>query len=397
MNYATGSIFSGFLKGIAQAKQMQFVSEKDKEMNALKKQALQLELQNKKLAQGKLKLIEMLVAPALQKQQQDTAKQEAANVGDVGLGSSVEGTTPMAPSVTSRMADMSIPPEAMILLGGELGDLANFQQDEQRNQVLKDQGDKRLVLQAQGVEQRKRANDLAEARARTNIHVPGVGDVSVPTLDLGNNVLTKPSASGMPIPAGDLSLWVHPETLDSPQFGMTSGQAKEAGFRRISANDKSKVNDFKSVNVLAERIKNLMGEVFPQSEDFKGRITGGISRKFGAMTQTNNSAALLQSLLDGTQAAFVRMFEKGTLTDQDIARARKLNVSLTDDADVAWKKINGLIEFTQELQSRFVGGQSKGGEKIPASARKKLKEGIKTEFGNGQIWTLQNGEPVRLK
>jgi len=34
---------------------------------------------------------------------------------------------------------------------------------------------------------------------------------------------------------------------------------------------------------------------------------------------------------------------------------------------------------------------------LPASARSRLKEGVSTKFGNGQTWTLRDGQPVQVK
>lgn len=40
---------------------------------------------------------------------------------------------------------------------------------------------------------------------------------------------------------------------------------------------------------------------------------------------------------------------------------------------------------------------STGGGNLPTEARSKLQEGHNTTFGNGQVWTLKNGEPVQVK
>ena len=36
-------------------------------------------------------------------------------------------------------------------------------------------------------------------------------------------------------------------------------------------------------------------------------------------------------------------------------------------------------------------------EQIPTQARAQLKEGYNTTFKNGQVWTLKDGQPVRVK
>jgi len=50
---------------------------------------------------------------------------------------------------------------------------------------------------------------------------------------------------------------------------------------------------------------------------------------------------------------------------------------------------------------RFGGGQQlqapTGGDEIPPEAAKLLQEGHETTFGNGQVWTLQNGKPRKVR
>lgn len=50
---------------------------------------------------------------------------------------------------------------------------------------------------------------------------------------------------------------------------------------------------------------------------------------------------------------------------------------------------------------REIGALDRGDKKesvaLPESARAKLREGVETSFTNGQVWTLKNGSPVRIK
>jgi len=59
--------------------------------------------------------------------------------------------------------------------------------------------------------------------------------------------------------------------IDAYAHGMSPKEAERLGFKRISSADKTKVNDFRSVSVLADRIENLMMGVFPSEENFLER------------------------------------------------------------------------------------------------------------------------------
>ncbi len=121
--------------------------------------------------------------------------------------------------------------------------------------------------------------------------------------------------------------------------------------------------------MLVNQIEDLMEGVIPKQEKgLLGRV-GGIKRWIGANLQTNPDAARLQKLLQGTQAALVRMFEKGTLTDKDIQRAKKLNIDLLDLGSLSWKHLDMLKGFISELQRSFLVGVDRlpmgGGIKTP--------------------------------
>ena len=60
------------------------------------------------------------------------------------------------------------------------------------------------------------------------------------------------------------------------------------------------------------------------------------------------------------------------------------------------------IESQRALESAFsdtygVGSTNKQTATLPQSAASKLREGVSTTFGNGQVWTLRNGSPVRVR
>jgi hypothetical protein len=48
-------------------------------------------------------------------------------------------------------------------------------------------------------------------------------------------------------------------------------------------------------------------------------------------------------------------------------------------------------------QTKALKAKAKGSSGLPDAAKKQLKEGIITTFGNGQEWTLENGQPKQVK
>jgi hypothetical protein len=81
--------------------------------------------------------------------------------------------------------------------------------------------------------------------------------------------------------------------------------------------------------------------------------------------------------------------------------------SVLDDAQSLGRP-NDYIAYPQDLRTRWglgpgrvsLGQPNQAGAaaaQLPAEARAQLKEGIHTTFGNGQTWTLQNGNPVQVQ
>lgn len=352
---------------IAQMLMLKFQAEQDKEMKDVKLELLKLKQQEAKRDQ---KIAEQ-VGPLLQRFQQFRIGKQA---GIEAEGETIPGAaTSLLPEQTTvtpqqSFSDIASRLDLLSQLGPYSGiieratgmnpqamfenrmDIAQFQQRGLQDAIRNLQRERELGMQRERMEG---ARDLVEVPTEGG----GRAKVPVPRYGMPGAIQTQRPAANMPISETNLPLWIHPETLESPGFGTTPQQAEKSGYKRVSTSDKNKINDFRSVNVLVDRIYKLMGNVFPETETFTGRVFGGVERTLGAMLQTNPNAALLKSLLDGTQAALVRMFEKGTLTDQDIKRARKLNIELTDRADVAWDKIENMREFIRDLQSAFVSGK----------------------------------------
>ena len=109
---------------------------------------------------------------------------------------------------------------------------------------------------------------------------------------------------------------------------------------------------------------NAAGEILDQVDELSrklnrgvgaGRVVAGAQNVIGSALQTNPDATLFKSLGDGMLANMARAAgERGVLTDQDIARARKLIPSLTDSREVASGKIQRLRSYFAELNQKAI-------------------------------------------
>lgn len=173
----------------------------------------------------------------------------------------------------------------------------------------------------------------------------------------GGGVQTSPGAMDLPIKDEEISYWINPKNMQSPDLGTTPKEAAAAGFKRMTSFARANLDAMKGVESITSRISDLMEKVFPKSE--KGvidRAGGALSRTIGSMLQTNPDAAELNSLIQGTLAPTVRALgEKGALSDTDIKRAISLMPVLTDSGEVAWRKQNGLIKMFNEIKLKNVG------------------------------------------
>jgi len=232
----------------------------------------------------------------------------------------------------------------------------------------------------------------------------GGGGVQTPT----PMMQTKPDIGNLPISEQNIPLWIHPETLQSPQFGVTPNQAEKQGFKRISTNDRTKINDLRGVRSVIARIRELTEKVFPKTETPLGRIAGGAKRTLGALAQVDLNARTLRDMLEATLAPLIRALgEKGTLATEDVTRARGFVFDLDDRADLVWDKLQNMENLFSEIQKSTIAGtykpQKEAGKgkpalsmkkELPPQAVKQLKEGQYTTFKNGQIWTIYEGIPT---
>lgn len=101
----------------------------------------------------------------------------------------------------------------------------------------------------------------------------------------------------------------------------------------------------------------------------------------------------------------------GNVSDNDIKNLQNsiAALELTQSPENLRKSLDTVIEYTNVVREKMERGyRAKYGkpevelprpayEQLPAAARQQLQQGKATEFGNGQVWTLHNGVPKRLK
>lgn len=111
---------------------------------------------------------------------------------------------------------------------------------------------------------------------------------------------------------------------------------------------------------LLGRLETLLGQIgLPKKA--MGRVTASGRLQLGYTSQDNQPLVLFESLKEGLVAAFARLVEKGTMTDQDIARARSLLPSvlpgvfpptLPDTEATALGKLKQLRGLLNEITQR---------------------------------------------
>lgn len=222
-------------------------------------------------------------------------------------------------------------------------------------------------------------------KVRRWVRPPGMGIGGGAQPSPQGRFVTQLSPADTPMTDTDAPMYIHPETLESPPVGMTPRQANEMGFKRLTTNARNQIDAFKGVIAVANNIEELMKDVFPPAG---GALDlGRANRKIGAILQTNPKAAEFDNLVNATLAPFIRALgEKGTLADNDVARAKNMMPQLTDSPDVAWRNLRRLKKLFTEIQQSMISGRydSKNG----VSGKMNLQPG-KTE--------LQGEDPLGLR
>jgi hypothetical protein len=110
-----------------------------------------------------------------------------------------------------------------------------------------------------------------------------------------------------------------------------------------------------STNRLAELSRKI-----PRGDAGLGRFVVGGVVQVGAALQGLPEAALFNDWKDGILATLARSVgERGTLTDQDVARARRLLPTFYDTPEVAEGKITQFMDFMEDVERRTIDTYSK--------------------------------------
>lgn len=376
------NFIGSLLGGVGEAKKAKQKQEEAKPMQEIQKQLLKLKLEE---AKGKSKMMDMAQQYFTQQQTEKASKNLAEPVKpekyETQFGDSFDLGTPEGSEQINKGSELlnaivggqgggqgaggQIPPKMAALLKSQTGidflGAGRLQEQISNNQRLKSQGRERIDISRENLKRGYGEGKYVEVKNQD-------GSISYKKLPKyggfgGLDSFKKtPAIKSMPISEANLPLWVNEKTLASPKFGTTPSQAQKSGFKRVAAADKTKINDLKGLSVLVDKIESLMEGAIPKEETASGRLVGAPERKLKIMFQTDNQLTQLNKLLSGTQAALVRMYEKGTLTDKDIARATKLNINISDKGSLSWEHIKGLRGFIKDTQKSFISGL--GTEKV---------------------------------
>ncbi len=105
---------------------------------------------------------------------------------------------------------------------------------------------------------------------------------------------------------------------------------RQLGDKDLTAAQKTVVDNISSSEAIIESVEKDIKDLRSIASPFERYTTGPLHRYYDINMQSNTAAAAAQSRIEGSLAKLIRaMGEVGTLTDQDIARARKLWPVLT--------------------------------------------------------------------
>jgi len=161
--------------------------------------------------------------------------------------------------------------------------------------------------------------------------------------------------------------------------GTTLRDVRGKGMVPQTTAQQATAESVKSVNVILDRLDVLADKAF-RADGMLGRLLRAPRTNLGIMLQTDEDAVLYQSLTMGTLAPMIRALgEKGTLANEDVARAIELMPKLTpvpDTRSVALGKLRQLRNMFREIAKRPGAGSAPAekateGDDVDA-ARKRL-------------------------
>lgn len=310
---------------------------------------------------------------------------------------------PTAPAVTPQ----SVADQARALLGAQGPDRLSEAVDKYEK-----------LLQAQGPTGVEALAAIREAqRAAKEQYEQGSKDVAFNRLQS----FLRGMASGAPAGgAAGIERFMQSETGRQQAYQqLMLAQAKEASAiddanaARAANNQGAVIKALKEVED-ARRAKlqieaSLTGTIYTaQSHEAVAKLNREAQEKLRTLPDYQHQRvdqAVSSYILNNPGTPFYVAFDavtKGNLERQDVAELKALAASLKDQADpmknldkASREKAQARLEVVQEklMQLSGIGAA----QQLPPAALSQLKEGVATTFANGQQWTLENGQPKRVK
>lgn len=346
-------LLAGLAKGMAGGKQLKLDREEKKETAALKKQLINLQIQGQKLAQTKAQTSQQIINAILASQANKGQPQQDGG-SEVTPGGSFNSEVEQGKGITDKLAQADPIMQALLkqITGVDFPGASRLTETQRHNRQIEKNS-------ASNSAERKRSNDLRETEVTwVDVQKPGGGTkrIALPKFGMGGtSIHTKQPKSSLAIDEGNLPLWVNPDTLATPPVGTTPKEAAAQGFKRLSTGQKDAIMSMGAVDKILGDVGDIMTKIFPKTESLMGRVGGATKRKVGAITQTSTEAAKFEGLIKGTLAPVIRALgEKGALSDGDVKRAINLFPLLTDDADVAWGKLEQIKSLFKQIKDQHL-------------------------------------------
>ena len=210
--------------------------------------------------------------------------------------------------------------------------------------------------------------------------------------------------------------WEYPYTQTGEPFPLAP--IRKGGKKAMSAETAGK---FQMAKTGVTALNAVRSGLFTKSKAGKEVLNKKTFRDFTLRTPWSVGRTLRQNMDDALETK-LRIESGAAVPDQEVVRMNKrLLPSVFDNEAGIKNKLNrlksfldGTVEtldpnkiygnnvemFTDESGQKFVvvpkNGQA-GKVELPDTAKSQLQEGQNTTFGNGQVWTLQNGQPVKVE
>jgi hypothetical protein len=225
--------------------------------------------------------------------------------------------------------------------------------------------------------------------------IPGKG---IGGVQGGGGIVKQPEMM-LPIKMDDLTKWIHAKNLSHPQPGTSPQQATKEGFKLVTTQAATDLENIKNMEQPIKELGILMPKVFgPESEAKKGGWVGekaqGWSRYLEGLVQTDINAADYKRLADSTLSIWARGIsaEKGNLNEGDVKRASGLIGGLTDRPEIAWRSYRRLQLFVKAIKERKINGIYDDSP-TPLPGEKSERQVVRTgTFKGKKVVEYDNGE-----